>query len=87
MANTVQARKRAKQSENRRQRNTALKSEMRTALKKVRAAIQAGDKAAAQAQLRESQSVIDSMVGKGVIHANTTSRYKSRLSAAVKAMG
>jgi small subunit ribosomal protein S20 len=87
MANTVQARKRAKQSEKRRQRNTALKSEMRTALKKVRAAIQLGDKAAAQAQLRASQSVIDSMVGKGVIHANTTSRYKSRLSAAVKAMG
>jgi small subunit ribosomal protein S20 len=87
MANTVQARKRAKQSEKRRQRNTALKSEMRTALKKVRAAIQSGDKAAAQAQLRASQSVIDSMVGKGVIHANTTSRYKSRLSAAVKAMG
>jgi small subunit ribosomal protein S20 len=87
MANTVQARKRAKQSENRRQRNAALKSEMRTAIKKVRAAIQAGDKAAAQAQLRQSQGVIDSMTGKGVIHANTTSRYKSRLSAAVKAMG
>lgn len=87
MANTVQARKRAKQSENRRQRNAALKSEMRTALKKVRAAIQAGNKAAAQAQMRLSQGVIDSMVGKGVIHANTTSRYKSRLSAAIKSMG
>lgn len=87
MANTVQARKRAKQSEKRRQRNTALKSEMRTAIKKVRAAIQAGDKAAAQAQLRESQSVMDAMAGKGVVHANTMSRSKSRLSAAVKAMG
>ncbi len=87
MANTTQARKRAKQSEKRRQRNAALKSEMRTAIKKVRAAIQAGDKSAAQAQLRESQGVMDSMAGKGVVHANTMSRSKSRLSAAVKAMG
>lgn len=87
MANTVQARKRAKQSEKRRQRNAALKSEMRTAIKKVRAAVKAGDKPAAQEQLRASQSIIDSITGKGVMHANTTARYKSRLSAAVKAMG
>ncbi|MCA3132850.1 MAG: 30S ribosomal protein S20 [Betaproteobacteria bacterium] len=87
MANTAQARKRAKQSETRRQRNSALKSEMRTAMKKVRAAIQAGDKSAAQAQFQESQGVMDAMVGKGVVHANTISRSKSRLSAAVKAMG
>jgi small subunit ribosomal protein S20 len=86
MANTAQARKRARQSEVRRQQNTGMRSELRTAIKKVRKAIAAGDKAAAQTVFRENQSTIDAVTGKGVFHANTASRYKSRLSAAIKAM-
>lgn len=86
MANTAQARKRARQSEKRRQHNAALKSEMRTAIKKVRKIIANGDKAAAQAALNESVSVIDSAAGKGVVHRNTVARNKSRLSAAIKAL-
>jgi small subunit ribosomal protein S20 len=86
MANTVQARKRARQSEKRRQHNAALKSEARTALKKVRKLIASGDKAGAQAALNESVSTIDSVVSKGVVHRNTSARNKSRLSAAIKAM-
>lgn len=86
MANTAQARKRARQAEVRRQQNTGLRSEMRSAMKKVRKAILAGDKAAAKVVFQEAQSTIDSISRKGVFHANTASRYKSRLSDAVKAM-
>lgn len=86
MANTAQARKRARQSETRRQQNTALRSEVRTAVKKVRKAILAGDKAAAKTIFQEAQSTIDAISRKGVFHANTASRVKSRLSGAVKAM-
>jgi small subunit ribosomal protein S20 len=87
MANSAQARKRARQSETRRQQNTSLRSEMRTAIKKVQKAILAGDKTAAQAVFREAQSTIDSISRKGVFHLNTSARYKSRLSSAIKAMG
>jgi small subunit ribosomal protein S20 len=86
MANTVQARKRARQAEIRRQRNAGLHSELRTAVKKIRKAIKAGDKAAARTAFSENQSIIDSITGKGVIHRNAASRAKSRLSAAIKAM-
>jgi len=87
MANSAQARKRARQSETRRQQNTSLRSEMRTAIKKVQKAILAGDKTAAQAVFREAQSTIDSISRKGVFHLNASARYKSRLSSAIKAMG
>ena len=86
MANSAQARKRARQSETRRQGNMALKSEMRTAMKKVRKAIEAGDKTAAQAVFQSAQSTIDSISGKGIFHHNTASRNKSRLAAAIKSM-
>jgi len=86
MANTAQARKRARQSLERNARNAAQRSEMRTALKKVRKAITAGDKAVAEAQLRASQSIIDTIADKKVFHKNTASRYKSRLAAAIKVM-
>jgi len=86
MANTAQARKRARQSVLRNAHNAAQRSEMRTALKKVRKAIAEGNKAAAQAQLRASQSVIDSIADKKIFHKNTAARYKSRLAAAIKAM-
>ena len=86
MANSAQARKRARQSEKRRQHNSSLRSEMRTAIKKVRKAILAGDKVAAQGVFREAQASIDSITRKGLFHANAAARYKSRLSSAVKAM-
>jgi len=87
MANTAQARKRARQSVKRNAHNAAQRSELRTAIKKVRKAIAAGDKGKAEAQLRASQSVIDSVAAKGVFHRNAASRHNSRLSAAIKSMG
>jgi small subunit ribosomal protein S20 len=86
MANTAQARKRARQSLKRNAHNAAQRSELRTALKKVRKAIASGDKAAAQAQMRESQGVIDAIADKKIFHKNAAARYKSRLAAAIKAM-
>lgn len=86
MANTAQARKRARQSEERRQHNQALRSSLRTAIKKVRRAIDAGNKAEAESMLRAQTSVIDRIADKGVVHKNAASRYKSRLSHRIKAM-
>jgi len=86
MANTVQARKRARQSAVRRVHNMSLRSELRTAIKKVRKAVVAGDKVAAQTVFKDSQCVIDSIADKRIIHKNTAARYKSRLAAAIKAL-
>jgi small subunit ribosomal protein S20 len=86
MANTAQARKRARQAEATRQRNASQKSALRTAVKKVKKAIATGDKAAAAATLRESQAVIDRVADKRVVHKNLASRTKSRLAQAIKAM-
>lgn len=86
MANTAQARKRARQAIVRRAHNMSLRSELRTAIKKVRKAVTTGDKAAAQAVFKESQGVIDSIADKKIIHKNAAARYKSRLSAAIKAL-
>lgn len=86
MANTAQARKRARQAEATRQRNASLKSALRTAVKKVRKAIVAGDKSAAAAQLQASQTVIDRIADKKIIHKNAASRTKSRLAQAIKAL-
>lgn len=70
----------------RRKHNTSLRSAMRTAIKKVRKAIEAGDKAAATAVLQASQAVIDRISDKRILHKNAASRNKSRLAQAVKAM-
>ena len=86
MANSAQARKRARQAEDARQHNASLKSMLRTAVKKVRKAIASGDKAAAALQLRASQAVIDRVADKKVVHKNTASRTKSRLAQAIKAL-
>ena len=86
MANTAQARKRARQATERRSHNMSLRSELRTAIKKVRKAVTTGDKVAAQAIFKESQSVIDSIADKRIIHKNAAARYKSRLSAAIKGL-
>lgn len=86
MANTAQARKRARQSETQRQHNASLRSELRTAIKKVKKAVLAGDKAAAQQIYRESTSVVDRIADKRIIHKNKAARHKSRLAAQIKAM-
>jgi len=86
MANSAQARKRARQAEKRRQHNASLRSGLRTAVKKVVKAIADGDKGAARRALRESEGVIDRIADKKIIHKNKAARHKGRLSAAIKAM-
>lgn len=83
MANIKQARKRARQSEIRRAHNASIKSQMRTARKKVVKAVAAGDKAQAESALRDAAARIDKTAQKGIIHKNTAARQKSRLSARV----
>ena len=86
MANTAQARKRARQSIKQNMHNASQRSELRTAVKKVQKAILAGDKAAAQKIYQESMGVIDRIADKKIIHKNKASRHKSRLAAQVKAL-
>ncbi|HQT00110.1 MAG: 30S ribosomal protein S20 [Hydrogenophilales bacterium 16-64-46] len=86
MANSAQARKRARQAAVQRDHNMSQRSELRTAIKKVRKAIEAGDKTAAQAVFQSSMSTIDSIADKNIVHKNKAARHKSRLSQAVKAM-
>ncbi len=86
MANTAQARKRARQAADAREHNMSQRSTLRTAIKKVRKAVAAGDKTAAQAVFKDSQCVIDSLADKNIIHKNSAARTKSRLSAAIKAL-
>jgi small subunit ribosomal protein S20 len=86
MANTAQARKRARQSEKQRQHNASLRSTLRTALKAIRKAIATGDKPAAQSAFRASTAIVDRIADKKIIHKNKAARHKSRLSAQIKAM-
>lgn len=86
MANTAQARKRARQSVKVNAHNAALRSTLRTAIKKIIKAVEAGDKVAAAASYQENITVIDRIADKKIIHKNKAARHKSRLSAAIKAM-
>lgn len=86
MANIASARKAARQSEKRRQHNASLRSELRSAIKRVRKAIEAGDKGAARTVLQQATKVVDSIADKKIIHKNAAARHKNRLSAAIKAM-
>ncbi len=86
MANIKSAKKRILTSEKARQRNAAQRSAMRTAVKKVIAAITAGDKEAAKAAFNNAQVILDRAATKGLIHINKAARHKSRLSAKIKAM-
>ncbi|NTV10005.1 MAG: 30S ribosomal protein S20 [Zoogloea sp.] len=86
MANSAQARKRARQAVKARAQNASLRSRLRTAIKSVRKAIEGGDKAAAQQVFVASQRTIDSIADKKIVHKNKAARHKSRLSAAIKAM-
>ena len=65
----------------------ALRSRLRTRIKKVIKAIESGDKEAAQASYREAVPVIDSMTNKGIIHRNKAARHKSRLNKRINALG
>lgn len=84
MANTVQAKKRARQAEKHRQHNASFRSMVRTAIKRVIAAIETGDKDQAQAAYTAAVPVIDRMADKGIIHKNKAARHKSRLNAQIK---
>jgi small subunit ribosomal protein S20 len=86
VANIKSAEKRARQAVKRRAHNMTLRSKMRTAVKKVRAAAATGGKTAAAEAYKAAVPVIDSMVNKGVVHRNTAARHKSRLSALVKGL-
>ena len=86
MANSAQARKRARQAVKNRAHNAGLRTAFRTAVKKVLKAVEAGDKAAAQAVYVHSVKIIDRIADKGVFHKNKAARHKSRLSAKLKAM-
>lgn len=87
MANSPQAKKRARQAEDRRQRNSSQRSRYRTLIKTVRAALSSGDKAAAQEAFAKCEPVLDRYASRGLVHKNFVSRTKSRLRAAIKALG
>ena len=86
MANSEQARKRARQAEKHRQQNAGRRSMMRTKDKKVIKAIDAGDKAAAEGAFKSAAPLLDSMATKGLIHKNKAARHKSRLNAKIRAL-
>ncbi len=86
MANTAQATKRARQAEMARQLNTSQRSNMRTSIKKVIAAIKSGDRESAIKAYTAAVPVIDSAAGKGLIHANKAARHKSRLNQHIRAL-
>lgn len=86
MANITSAKKRARQALVRREHNMMLTSRMRTAVKKVLKAIQAGDKAGAEQAYRDAVPVVDSSINKGLIHRNKAARHKSRLNLRIRAM-
>ncbi|MEE8428121.1 MAG: 30S ribosomal protein S20 [Gammaproteobacteria bacterium] len=79
MANSAQARKRARQAVKRNIRNAGQRSALRTSIKKVVAAIDAGDAVKAEEAYRGAVPVIDRMAHKGIIHQNKAARHKSRL--------
>ena len=86
MANSAQARKRARQNTKRRQHSASQRSMIRTYLKRVNAAIEAKDYDTATTAYNKAVPVIDRMADKGIIHKNKAARHKSRLNKAIKAL-
>ena len=86
MANSPQAKKRARQNDVARKHNTGLRSMVRTYLKKVDAAIEAGDAKLAQAAYDQAVPVLDRMADKGLYHKNKAARHKSRMNTKIKAL-
>jgi small subunit ribosomal protein S20 len=86
LANSAQARKRARQAEKHRQRNASDRSMMRTQLKRVVNAIDSGDKSTAEEAYKVAVPLIDHMARKGIIHKNKAARHKSRMNKHINAM-
>jgi small subunit ribosomal protein S20 len=86
VANIKSARKRARQAEKTRKHNMGLRSLMRTKIKNVVSACDAGDKDAAIAAYKDAVPVIDSMINKGIVNKNKAARHKSRLNKRIKAL-
>lgn len=86
MANSASARKRARQAETNRKANASRRSMMRTYMKKVAAAIEAGDKDKATEAFKTAESILDRSAKNGLIHKNKAARHKSRLIAQIKAI-
>ena len=86
MANSPQARKRARQNDKRRAHNASLRSLVRTKIKQVIAAVNTGDAEASKVAFAQAEPVIDKMVSKGIMAKNKAARHKSRLNAKVKAL-
>ena len=86
MANIKSARKRARQAVGLRNKNMSLRTAARSAIKEVKKAIAAGNKANATTALEKSRAIIDRVVAKGVLHPNAASRHKRRLAHAIKSL-
>jgi small subunit ribosomal protein S20 len=86
LANIKSAKKRAIQAEKRRQHNASRRSMTRTCIKKILAAIEAGNKEEAQSAYATAVPILDRMAAKGLIHKNKAARHKSRLNAQIKAL-
>ncbi|AKH21417.1 30S ribosomal protein S20 [Sedimenticola thiotaurini] len=86
MANSPQARKRARQAEKHRQNNASRRSNMRTYLKNVVKALATGDKEKATEAYKQAVPVIDRAANTGLIHKNKAARHKSRLNAQIKSL-
>lgn len=87
MANTKSAEKVARQAEKHRARNVALRSRMRTAVRRVNDAIDKGNAEQALAVYRAAMPMIDTLVNKRLVHRNKADRHKSRLAARIRALG
>ncbi len=86
MANTKSAEKAARQAVVHRARNVALRSRMRSAIRKVSDAVESGNKTAAKTSYEAAVPLIDTLVNKKIIHRNQAARHKSRLAKRVKAL-
>jgi len=86
LANSAQARKRARQAVKHHDQNASFRSTFRTSLKKVVYAIEAGEKDKASELYKSAIPVIDKTAGKGLISANKAARHKSRLNARIKSL-
>jgi small subunit ribosomal protein S20 len=86
LANSLSARKRARQSERNRRRNASARSHVRTSIKNVLRAIESGDKKAAESAYKAVIPAIDRSVAKGIMPRNKAARHKSRLNKHVRAL-
>lgn len=84
MANTPQTRKRVRQTQTRYKLTASQRTQLRSEIKKVRAAIASGDIEASRAAFLKAQTYIDRYAARAIIHRNAAARIKSRLNAAIK---